>query len=308
MARMPRKPRLHIDGGYYHVILRGNHRNPIFFTSADRELFAALVADNIERFGLRVHAFCWMSNHVHLLMQVGSVPLARAMMRIAGSFARHMQKHQHTSGHFFERRYRAILVDADEYMLELVRYIHLNPVRAGMVKDPAAYSWSGHRSYLGTHSIPWLTTDFVLSMFASEMRSAREAYGRFISAGVDGQFDKELVMGNANDSRVLGSDRFVENLNHCLPKRCLLSIDQIASRLCTAHDIDAAQLSSASRARSLSLIRALVVHHALHLRVASLSDLARHFNRSASALSQSLDHNRLLRPELFSTTLGRSSE
>src|SRR6187551_3554571 len=124
---MPRKPRLHVDGGFYHVILRANHRQTIFFTSADRTLFAELVAENIERFGMRVHAFCWMSNHVHLLMQVGSLPLAKAMMRIAGRFARHMQRSLRTTGHFFERRYRAILVDADEYLLELVRYIHLNP-------------------------------------------------------------------------------------------------------------------------------------------------------------------------------------
>jgi REP element-mobilizing transposase RayT len=110
---MPRKPRLHVDGGHYHVILRGNHRQSIFFNAADRLAFAELVAENIERFGMRVHAFCWMSNHVHLLMQVGAFPLARAMMRIASRFARGMQRNQQTTGHFFERRYRAILVDAD---------------------------------------------------------------------------------------------------------------------------------------------------------------------------------------------------
>lgn len=87
---MPRKPRLHVDGAFYHVILRGNHRDSIFFRAADRDRFAALVAENIERFRMRVHAFCWMSNHVHLLVQVADIPLGRALMRIAGRYAREL--------------------------------------------------------------------------------------------------------------------------------------------------------------------------------------------------------------------------
>jgi putative transposase len=181
---MPRRPRLHVEGGFYHVILRGNHRQSIFFRPADRDRFAELVSEMIERFRMRVHAFCWMRNHVHLLMQVSDVPLGRAMMRIASRFAREMQKQQPTTGHFFERRYRAILVDADSYLLELIRYIHLNAVRANIVADPAEYRWSGHRAYLGLEELPWLTTDFALSLFSRELGSAREAYRRFVLAGI----------------------------------------------------------------------------------------------------------------------------
>ena len=100
-ARMPRKPRLHVDGAFYHVILRGNHREAIFFRPADRDMFASLVAEMLGRFRMRVHAYCWMTNHVHLLMQVSDAPLGRAMMRIASRFARHMQRHRLTTGHFF---------------------------------------------------------------------------------------------------------------------------------------------------------------------------------------------------------------
>ncbi|MGH8236611.1 MAG: transposase [Steroidobacteraceae bacterium] len=99
-ARMPRKPRLHVDGGFYHVILRGNHRDPIFFHPADRVSFASLVRDTTDRFRMRVHAYCRMSNHVHLLMQVSDVPLGRAMMHTASRFARHIQWLRFTTGAF----------------------------------------------------------------------------------------------------------------------------------------------------------------------------------------------------------------
>jgi len=111
---------------------------------------------------MRVHAYCWMTNHVHLLMQVSEVTLGRAMQRIASRYARAVQKRRGTTGHLFERRHRAILIDADSYLLELIRYIHLNPVRARIVTDPADYPWSGHRAYLGLENTCWLTADFGL--------------------------------------------------------------------------------------------------------------------------------------------------
>jgi REP element-mobilizing transposase RayT len=300
---MPRKPRLHVDGAFYHVILRGNHREQIFFRPADRDLFSSLVGEMIERFRMRVHAHCWMSNHVHLLMQVSDVPLGQAMMRIASRFARHMQKQRPTTGHFFERRYRAILVDADEYLLELVRYIHLNPVRAGIVADPMEYAWSGHCAYLGAAAVPWLTTDFTLSLFSADLSAARAAYRRFVLAGIGIVVNRELATGNDQDSRVLGTDQFLSRLPVALPARCHLTIEQLAEHVCRPHGVDSALLASSSRAHQLSLLRTLVVHHAIRLRIATLSDLARHFRRSTSALSQSLEHHRRARPTLFTANI-----
>ena len=147
---MPRYPRLHVPGAFAHVTLRGNHRQDIFFSAADRELFNQLVGEVIECCGARLHAYCLMTNHVHLLIQVGDVPLGRIMLRIASRYARTIQQRFYTTGHLFERRYHSILVDADECLLELLRYIHLNPVRAGMVDNIAAYPWSSHHAYVGT--------------------------------------------------------------------------------------------------------------------------------------------------------------
>lgn len=300
---MSRKPRLHVDGAFYHVILRGNHRDRIFFKPADRDRFDELVAENTERFRMRVHAYCWMSNHVHLLIQVADIPLGRAMMRIAGGYAREMQRMRPTTGHFFERRYRAILVDADSYLLELIRYIHLNPVRAGMVVAPEAYPWSGHSAYLGVSSTPWLTTDFALSLFSSKCSAAREAYRQFVLAGVGMTTDQELVSGRPDDKRILGNDDFLAKITTPRKPRLTISLQSLIDAICNAHATDSVMLFAPGRQRQAAKLRAVVLHHALHLRIATLSDIARHFNRSASTLTESLDLYRRTQPTLFDSSI-----
>jgi putative transposase len=119
---MQRAPRLHVPAAHYHVTLRGNHRQNIFFSPADRQLFDEITAEVLDRFTARLHAYCGMTNHVHMLIQVGDTPLGRLILRIAGRYARTVQKHLRTTGHLFEKRYHPILVDADEYLLELLRY------------------------------------------------------------------------------------------------------------------------------------------------------------------------------------------
>src|SRR3954447_17104786 len=139
---MPRALRLHVPGAMYHVTLRGNHRQNIFFSPADRQLMSDLFAEVIERFGARVYAYCYMTNHIHALIQVSETPLGRIMLRVAGRYARQTQAKLHTTGHLFEKRYYPVLIDADEYLLELLRYVHLNPVRARMVDAADEYPWS----------------------------------------------------------------------------------------------------------------------------------------------------------------------
>ena len=182
---MPRPPRLHVPGGVYHVILRGNHRQAVFIEPSDRAMLDDLVAETLERFDARAHAYCWMTNHMHLALQVADAPLGPIVRRIAGVYARRIQRRLPTTGHLFERRYRSVLVDADAHLLRLVRYIHLNPLRAGLVVDPADYPWSGHRAYLGLASVPWLTTEFTLRLLGTNRNRARRAYSRLISAGGD---------------------------------------------------------------------------------------------------------------------------
>ena len=151
---MARPLRLHVAGGFYHVTLRGNHRRPIFFTDADRDLLEEVLAEALDRGAARVHAYCWMSNHLHMLVQVADVPLSRLMLRVASRYARTVQIALATTGHLFERRYPALLVDADSYLLTLLRYIHLNPVRAGLVGDAQLYRWSSAQAH-ADGADPW---------------------------------------------------------------------------------------------------------------------------------------------------------
>src|SRR5919106_2076133 len=180
---MARKPRLHVPGALYHVMLHSNGGQSIFFADDDWEHFEALVAEGVGRFGHRIHGYCWMSNHVHLAVQVAEVPLSRIMQNLAFRYTRWVNKRQGRVGHLFQGRYKAILVEAESYLLELVRYIHLNPVRARLVEEPAAYRWSGHRTYIGQAPVSWLTTDWVLSHLAGTERVARRRYAAFIAAG-----------------------------------------------------------------------------------------------------------------------------
>lgn len=304
---MPRRPRLHVPGGFYHVILRGNHRQPIFFRPEDRDRLDELVAEVINRFRMRVHAYCWMTNHLHLAIQVSDIPLSAAMMRIASRYARYVQRRIPTTGHLFERRYRAWLVDADSYLLELVRYIHLNPVRAGIMTDPAEYPWSGHRAYLNTAATPWLTTGLTLSLLGREAHAARDAYRRFVLAGI-GIKVESLYQGHPEDPRILGDDRFLSQLplSTRLPQTAL-SLDDLIQHLCLIHSLDPDALAARGRQRKPAKVRALVLHHAARLKLATLNQLASRFGRSPSTLSETLEHYRASDPALFRQPLGSNA-
>jgi len=158
---MPRHPRLHVPGACYHVILRGNHQENIFGAPEDRKVLNDIVGEALPLHGARIHAFCWM-NHLHALTQIGEMELGPLVQRIAVRYSRYRHKQLGTTGHLFERRHRAFLVETDLYFITLLRYIHLNPVNAGMVKTAQEYPWSSHRVYLGLDAIPWLTTAFGL--------------------------------------------------------------------------------------------------------------------------------------------------
>lgn len=284
---MPRRPRLHLPGAFYHITLRGNHRQDIFFAPTDRDLLDTIVADSVPRFGARLHAYCWMTNHVHLLLQVGDTPLGRIVLRIASRYARTLQARFRTTGHLFERRYHAVLIDADTYLLELLRYIHLNPVRAGMVNSPTDYPWSSHHAYLGTQIAKYVTTDWALSLFHSDLALARQAYQRFID-GMPSP-SSPLEHCNPHDRRILGSDDFAARLlNTAWQPRTRRTLDQLLEEACQQWSVSQETLRSPSRHRQLTYIRAWIAHQAITQRIATLSHVARSLNRSEASLRESV--------------------
>lgn len=288
---MPRNPRLHGDGATYHVILRGNHRQPIFHRDDDRARFNRLIADSLDKYRCRIHAFCWMTNHIHAVIQVTDIPLGRFMQRVASQYARYFQQTMTTTGHLFERRYHPILVDVDAYLLALIRYIHLNPVRAGIVQDPAQYPWSSHRAYLGADAIAWLTMDLVRPMLGSTPIAARNSYLRLMEADASTEDNSPFWRGSDWDERALGDREFIETLT--LPRResrSKRSLEDVIAEACREFGTTPAQIKSPSRSRDVSRVRAAIAHTAIDERIASLAHIARVLNRDPSSLLKVIGH------------------
>ena len=285
---MARKPRLHVPGGLYHVILRGNAQQDVFLSPGDRHLFYELLADGVARFGYRVHAFCLMTNHLHLALQAGDSALSAGMQNLSFRYTRYLNARLGRVGHVFQGRFKAILVDQDRYGLELVRYLHLNPVRARMVRVAEAYRWSSHRAYVGEEAWPWLTTDWVLGLFGTRLGVARARYAAFVgAAGAEGHSD--VFYGGKDDSRVVGEEDFVKKV---LPKKARgpkpPSLSAIVAYVCQVASLSEAALKAQGKARAAAQARALVGWLAVKSRTTTLTRVATHFHRELSTLSHAV--------------------
>jgi putative transposase len=282
---MARKPRLHAPGGLYHVILRGNARQDVFFTAADRQYFYDLLAEGVTRFGYRVHAFCLMTNHLHLALQAGELSLSRGMQNLSFRYTRYLNTRLKRVGHVFQGRFKAFLVDQDRYGLALVRYIHLNPVRAGMVRLASAYAFSSHRAYLGREVLPWLSTDWVLGQFATRQSTARERFAAYVHAGrEDGHLP--LFYGGQDDSRVVGEVDFLTGVLKSSERPVKPpALPRLIEHVCRASGLRPADLRAPGRNRHLAQARTLVAWLAVQARSCTIATVAHHFSRDPSTLS-----------------------
>ena len=178
---MARPLRVEYPGAYYHVINRGNGGEKIFKNVRDREKFLEYLATAVERFSVVVHTYCLMSNHFHLLLQTQEANLSKAIQWLNVSYATYFNKKRQRSGHLFQGRFKAILVDADEYLEQLSRYIHLNPVQAKIVAAPVEYPWSSYPAFVGKTKNPeWLTTGEILGHFGKRRNTAIKKYKSFV--------------------------------------------------------------------------------------------------------------------------------
>ncbi|RPI14065.1 MAG: transposase [Lysobacterales bacterium] len=291
---MARPSRLHVPGGLYHVTLRGNHREPIFREDGDTARLETIVGDACERDRARVHAYCWMPNHIHLLVEVGAAPLGRPMQRIASRYARYVQRRSETTGHFFERRHHATLVDTDRYLLVLVRYIHLNPVRGGLVRDPADYPWCSHHEYLGERHRPWLETGAVLARLDRDLATARLAYSRFVAAAIGRPLRSPLREGTSGDGRVLGDEAFRKRIAQAakpVPPGLKRSLDEVVEQTCRELGVTAERILAGDRSRDATRARREISVRAVESGIATRSEVARRLGCSTSAVSQALDRS-----------------
>lgn len=276
---MPRARRIHVNGGMYHTMLRGNHRDAIFRTPEDRDEFEDILGQTLERFGSRVLAYCWMTNHVHAVVQVADRPLGRLVQLLASRYARRFQRRVPTTGHLFERRYRDRLITDLNYLLQVVRYIHLNPVEAGMVTDPARYRWSSHQHYIGMPAPDWLVVDQVLGRFGGSPREAVAAYLAFLGAPRVDCPVSEWV--NRAPRKQAGGTAVPKSTG----KQVECELENLLIEIAGRYAVSPVEIRSSSRDRSLSEPRAVLANAALNSGSATLVEVAAFLGRAPSTVS-----------------------
>lgn len=204
---MARPLRIEFAGGLYHVTSRGNALQDIYADNHDRANFLNLIDRTRIRYDWYVHAYCLMSNHYHLLIETGTPTLSKGMKLLNGVYTQTFNHRNRRVGHLFQGRYKAILVDRESYLLELARYIVLNPVRARMVRSAVDWKWSSYRATAGLEDkTTMLTTDWILSCFSEKKIQAQEQYRKFVQAGAD----QPSPWTKLKNQIYLGEDEFVE--------------------------------------------------------------------------------------------------
>ncbi|HEX5042435.1 MAG TPA: transposase [Candidatus Polarisedimenticolaceae bacterium] len=265
---MARPLRQHVPGAICHVTQRGNDRRPIFLDDQDRTRYLAILGRALERQGERVHAYCLLTNHVHLLLQASDRPLSALMHVVGLRYARWFNDRWAHTGHLFQGRYYSAAVQGDPQLLIVLRYIHLNPVRAGLAPDVAEHRWSSHRAYAGGESPPpWLTTGYLLALLGRTQAAARDAYAQLLSdAFALEDLRPALATAPARQARVR------------VPFECILgAVAEKAGCSPTA-------ILGRARDRRTSLARFAVVHLAREAGEYRLADLARLLGRDPATL------------------------
>ena len=205
---MARPLRITFPGAFYHITSRGNERKNVFKSNRDREKFLGYLESAFERYDAIIHAYCLMDNNYHLLLETPSGNLPQIMRHINGAYTTYFNVKRKRAGHLFQGRYKAILVEIDEYAKELSRYIHLNPVRAKLVETPDRYNWSSYKFYIGKRTPPaWLFTDFILGYFGEKISTVQKGYQEFVNDLIKKEYNSPLedVVG----STLLGSTDFI---------------------------------------------------------------------------------------------------
>jgi REP element-mobilizing transposase RayT len=318
---MPRKARIDAPGALNHIIIRGIEKKAIFRDNWDRDNFVERLGNVLLESETQSYAWALLTNHVHLLLRTGLVPIATVMRRLLTGYAQQFNRRYRRHGHLFQNRYKSILCEEDPYLLELVRYIHLNPVRARVVKDIKelrSYSFSGHSVLVGRYENEWQDKDYVLKFFGATEKEAQKGYVSFVAKGLDQGRRPELTGGGLvrsaggwsalmalrseelrvkGDERILGSSEFVqralEKANEQFEQRSLLrsrgmDSDELLSRVARHYKIDIDDLKTRSKLPAIVEARSVFCYLAVRKLCESGAAVARKLNITPSAVSKAV--------------------
>jgi REP element-mobilizing transposase RayT len=314
---MPRQARLDAPGTLHHVIVRGIEKRRIFEDDDDRNAFVSRMGDLASEGKTSIYAWSLMPNHVHILLRSGVQGLPKFMRRLLTGYAVTYNRRHQRHGHLFQNRYKSILCEEDTYFTELVRYIHLNPLRAKLVEDLSSLErdlWCGHGVLIGRFKNEWQDRDYVLSWFGKKEGAARMAYRKHVEEGVVQGRRPELVGGGlvrsqggwsqvlsmrrrnlreASDERILGSGDFVERViqeaeeqfQRMMPARKRKQeMTGLINKMCEKEGISRKELQSGGRRGPLSMVRARLALEMVRDRGFSLAETARQLGVSTSGI------------------------
>jgi len=205
---MARPLRIEFEGAFYHVTARGNERRRIYYGQADYEKFKTYLQEAQEKYGYLLHCYVLMGNHYHLVIETPMGNLSSVMHYINGSYTNHINIKKRRSGHLFQGRYKAILIDRDSYLLELSRYIHLNPVRAKLVERPEDYPYSSYSAYISKEKDGIVYRDFILGMVSKTKKDAIYNYKNFVDRAIGVELENPLK--DVYAGMILGGTRFIK--------------------------------------------------------------------------------------------------
>lgn len=264
---MARKPRIHYPGALYHVMVRGNNGENILAEEKHKNKYLDIIASYKEKIGFMLYSYCIMDNHVHLLIEVKDVPLSKIMQRIQQVYTQWFNRKYNRTGHVFQQRYKALLCDKDSYLLQLIRYIHNNPVKAN-IEGGIDYKWSSHIYYVGKKR-GIVDIYYVLSIFSDDINKAVKQYLQFMR-----QDDTEIKYMDIDELQSI--NLAVKNGKKELVKK--VNIDDIIEEICINENVTTSDITKKTRIQKISDIRKAIV---------LLSE--KHCNTSNKLLSQKLN-------------------
>ena len=324
---MPRKARIDAPGALHHIIVRGIEKRKIFKDHADRKSFIKRLGDILSGSKTPCYAWALMPNHFHLLLKTGLTPIATIMRRLLTGHAVYFNRRHRRIGHLFQNRYKSILCQEETYLMELVRYIHLNPLRAKQLSDLKKldrYPYCGHSVVLGNHPNDWQSVDETLKLFGEKLSVARRRYREFVEKGVNQGRRSELVGGGLirsiggwqafdradahlkSDERILGDSGFVEEVlkkaqeqreRRYQLKATGFNIDQVAEKVAAILGIQCKQVWGKGKHPQTVMARSLLCYWAVHELGISATALARRIGITQPAVSQSVKRGEAIAKE-----------
>lgn len=279
---MARPLRIEFEGAVYHVTARGNERRKIFFSKKDYEKFKEYIADAREKYGFILHGYVFMTNHYHLLIETPEKNLSKIMHYINSSYTTYTNVKRKRSGHLFQGRFKSIVVDKDSYLLELSRYLHLNPVRAKLVEKPEEYRYSSYVSYISAHGETLVTRSSILEMLNAKENEARKRYKAFVENAMGKEVESPVA--KVYGGMILGSDSFIrdilkrieegqlekEAVSHRRALRTNVGVETVLTEVCKHCGISREEVAIASQ----SEVRKLFVYLAKKHTVATTREVA----------------------------------